>query len=114
MPDATARVIYIIRHGEKPPDPPRRPIPPQPTSGDDIYGNSGSASSLTPTGWQRAGAIGTLFFAPPGDSLRPYLSCGADIYTRKLEVLVDGQPTLTAGKLATWLAAGLMWSPVAP
>jgi len=57
--------IYVIRHGEKPADPP--PVSPgQPTSapgppfGVDVNGNQ-NAHSLLPRGWQRSGALAVLF-----------------------------------------------------
>jgi hypothetical protein len=47
------RKIFIIRHGEKPPGHPH-------ANGVDIEGNR-DAHSLVPIGWQRAGALNTLF-----------------------------------------------------
>jgi hypothetical protein len=64
MSDAKARAIFIIRHGEKPPDPP-------PPYGVDITGVR-DEHSLVALGWQRAGALATLF-APFGGHLRPGL-----------------------------------------
>ena len=65
--DTTApRTIFIIRHGEKPPAP--NPSSTAPTIGIDVDGNPDS-SSLTPLGWQRAGALATLF-SPYGGQLR--------------------------------------------
>jgi hypothetical protein len=52
MPDAT-RIIFIIRHGEKP-DTTTSPY------GVDIDGNQ-DCDSLLPVGWQRAGALAGLF-----------------------------------------------------
>ena len=52
-------VIYIIRHGEKPDEPtPKRPAPAH--SGVDFHGNQ-NEHSLLPRGWQRSGALATLF-----------------------------------------------------
>ena len=57
--------IYVIRHGEKPADPPAA-SPGQPTStpgppfGVNINGNQ-NAHSLLPRGWQRSGALAVLF-----------------------------------------------------
>ena len=58
-------IIYVIRHGEKPADPP--PVPggqpaPAPTSpfGIDFQGNE-DPHSLLPQGWQRSGALAVLF-----------------------------------------------------
>lgn len=53
--------IYVIRHGEKPPDPPRG----QPTAtagppfGIDVDGTQ-NPHSLLPRGWQRSGALAVL------------------------------------------------------
>lgn len=60
------RLVYIIRHGEKPPDPspgaaPHAP-PPGPPFGVDLEGNQ-CPHSLIPQGWQRSGAL-TLLFDP--------------------------------------------------
>ena len=54
--------IYIIRHGEKPADPPTPTAAPSPPFGVDINGNP-SIHSLLPRGWQRFGAL-TVLFAP--------------------------------------------------
>jgi hypothetical protein len=57
--------IYIIRHGEKPPDPPAggsglaQPAPTAPF-GVDFQGNQ-DPHSLLPRGWQRSGALAALF-----------------------------------------------------
>ena len=58
-----AEQIYIIRHGEKPPGP--SPITavvhaPGPPFGVDLNGDQ-DEHSLTPQGWQRAGALAVLF-----------------------------------------------------
>ena len=58
------RTIFISRHGEKPADPPAQPPP----FGVDLDGNE-DGHSLLPLGWQRAGALATLF-APFGGVLR--------------------------------------------
>ncbi len=54
--------IYIIRHGEKPADPPTPKAPPTAPFGVDIDGDQ-SIHSLLPRGWQRSGAL-TVLFAP--------------------------------------------------
>lgn len=58
-------IIYIIRHGEKPDDPPvvapgQTPPAPVPPFGVDFQGNQ-NPHSLLPTGWQRSGALAVLF-----------------------------------------------------
>ena len=50
--------IYIIRHGEKPPD--RAPKHPAAHSGVDFHGHQ-NEHSLLPRGWQRSGALAALF-----------------------------------------------------
>ena len=62
---APPQVIYIIRHGEKPADPPptgpgQTPPPPAPPFGIDYQGNQDD-HSLLPRGWQRSGALAVLF-----------------------------------------------------
>jgi hypothetical protein len=57
--------IYVIRHGEKPADPPPPapgppPPPPGPPFGIDFQGIQ-DAHSLLPMGWQRSGALTALF-----------------------------------------------------
>jgi hypothetical protein len=58
-------VIYIIRHGEKPADPPllgpgQSPPAPVAPFGVDDQGNQ-DAHSVLPRGWQRSGALAALF-----------------------------------------------------
>jgi len=62
---APPSIIYIIRHGEKPADPPpvaagQNPPMPGPPFGVDFQGNQ-DAHSLLPRGWQRSGALAALF-----------------------------------------------------
>jgi hypothetical protein len=74
---APPRLIYIIRHGEKPPDPPpagpgRPPPTPAPPFGVDDQGIQ-NAHSLLPRGWQRSGALTVLFdpaLGPPQAGLQ--------------------------------------------
>lgn len=61
----SARVIFVIRHGEKPPLLP-------PPSGVELDGTH-DEHSLLPLGWQRAGALATLF-APYDGHLREGLA----------------------------------------
>ena len=53
-------LIYVIRHGEKPADPPTPKAAPEPPFGVDFNGNQ-SIRSLLPRGWQRSGALVVLF-----------------------------------------------------
>src|ERR1700734_2451318 len=62
---APPNIIYIIRHGEKPADPPvvaagQAPPAPVPPFGVDSQGNE-NPHSLLPRGWQRSGALAVLF-----------------------------------------------------
>jgi hypothetical protein len=76
--DTTApRTIFIIRHGEKPPAP--NPSSTAPTIGIDVDGNPDS-SSLTPLGWQRAGALATLF-SPYGGQLRAGILTPTELFS---------------------------------
>ena len=52
--------IYIIRHGEKPADPPTPKAPPSPPFGVDINGNQ-IIHPLLPRDWPRCGALAVLF-----------------------------------------------------
>jgi len=57
--------IYIVRHGEKPADPPpaaagQAPAAPAAPFGVDFQGNQ-DPHSLLPRGWQRSGALAVLF-----------------------------------------------------
>ena len=64
-PTPPPELIYVIRHGEKPADPPP-PVPgqapPAPAApfGVDFQGNE-DPHSLLPQGWQRSGALAVLF-----------------------------------------------------
>jgi hypothetical protein len=78
---ASTDMIFIIRHGEKPDTPP--------PFGVDIDGNQ-DVHSLLPLGWQRAGALATLF-APFDDDLRPGLATPTQLYAPDY-----GSPTATA------------------
>ncbi len=73
----STRTIYIIRHGEKPTDP--NPGSATATIGIDAYGNP-SGSSLTPFGWQRAGALTTLF-APYDTQARAWVTTPGQMYS---------------------------------
>jgi hypothetical protein len=69
--------IYVIRHGEKPADPPpaaagQAAAAPTAPFGIDFQGNQ-DAHSLLPRGWQRSGALAVLFdpaLGPPPAGLR--------------------------------------------
>jgi len=64
--------IYVIRHGEKPADPPTPTAAPSSPFGVDVNGNQ-SIHSLLPRGWQRSGALAVLFapaLGPPQADLR--------------------------------------------
>ena len=56
QPTQLPQQIYVVRHGEKPPEPAGPPF------GVDVDGNR-NQHSLSPTGWQRSGAL-TVLFSP--------------------------------------------------
>jgi hypothetical protein len=65
------QIIYLIRHGEKPVDPPPvapgdPPPAPVPPFGVDDQGNQ-NVHSLLPRGWQRSGALAALFAPAAGE-----------------------------------------------
>jgi hypothetical protein len=57
QPTQLPQQIYVVRHGEKPPEPAGPPF------GVDVDGNR-NQNSLSPRGWQRSGAL-TVLFSPP-------------------------------------------------
>ncbi|HEX7314372.1 MAG TPA: hypothetical protein VF297_10640 [Pyrinomonadaceae bacterium] len=71
----TATKIMIIRHAEKPTQNP-------PTNGVDINGDQ-NPDSLIPQGWQRAGALATLFAPSRGPLQHPNLATPKFIYATK-------------------------------
>jgi hypothetical protein len=60
---ASDRIIFIIRHGEKPGSAAPGSEPCATLHGIDYCGNQNDASSLTPRGWSRAGAL-VRYFGP--------------------------------------------------
>jgi len=76
--------IYLIRHGEKPADPPAPPRgqptpPPGPPFGVDVDGNQ-DVDSLLPRGWQRSGAL-TVLFDPAVGELQAGLRTPTALYS---------------------------------
>jgi hypothetical protein len=70
---ASPETIYVIRHGEKPADPPpagpgQSPPAPTPPLGVDYQGIE-DEHSLLPQGWQRSGALTALFSPSAGTPL---------------------------------------------
>jgi hypothetical protein len=57
QPAQLPQQIYVVRHGEKPPEPAGPPF------GVDVDGNR-NRNSLSPRGWQRSGALTVLFSSP--------------------------------------------------
>jgi hypothetical protein len=79
---APPEAIYIIRHGEKPADPPpadpgQSPSAPAPPFGVDFEGIQ-NEHSLLPQGWQRSGALAVLF-DPAVGAPRPGLQVPATL-----------------------------------
>lgn len=88
-------IIYIIRHGEKPADPPvvapgQTPPPSGPPFGIDFQGNQ-DPHSLLPRGWQRSGAL-TALFAPATGPLQAGLRTPATLLSPSY-----GTPDKTTG-----------------
>src|SRR5258708_21755584 len=105
----TPTKIMIIRHGEKPPDPPEKkgPAPPDPKGpaplpwGVQLDGKE-SAKSLIVPGWQRAGAL-TAFFAPyQATPTNPLIATPNHIYAAN-PVSETQRPFETVTPLAAWL-----------
>ena len=90
--------IMIIRHAEKPPDPPNKKGP------WDVLadGQSGGGKSLIVPGWQRAGAL-TAFFAPyRARPANPKIATPDYIYAAKPHG-ESHRPSETVTPLAAWL-----------
>ncbi len=92
---APPEIIYIIRHGEKPADPPptapgQTPPEPGPPFGIDFQGNQ-NPHSLLPRGWQRSGALAALF-DPATGPLQAGLQAPATLLSPSY-----GDPDKTAG-----------------
>jgi len=77
----TPAQIYVIRHGEKPADPPsgKHAQPPSPPFGVDVDGNQ-NIHSLLPRGWQRSGALAVLF-DPTAGALQAGLQTPTALYS---------------------------------
>lgn len=94
--DKTAPKIMIIRHAEKPTQNP-------PTNGVDINGDI-NKDSLIPQGWQRAGALATLFAPSRGPLQHPNLATPKFIYATTSPDPTEGnRPEQTVTPLAAKL-----------
>jgi hypothetical protein len=90
--------IMIIRHGEKPPDPPNKTGP----FDVQLDGESGGGKSLIVPGWQRAGAL-NAFFAPYKTSpTTPHIATPNYIYAADPKGETR-RPCETVTPLAAWL-----------
>ena len=96
-------VVYIIRHGEKPAEPPdghgKHQPDPGPPHGVDFHGRK-DEHSLLPRGWQRSGALAALFgpASGPRTGLRTPDTLLAPSY---------GDPVTTAGHRTCQTIQGL-------
>jgi len=96
-----AAAIMIIRHGEKPPEPPALP-PPFGVTADGEQDDH----SLSVRGWQRAGALVALFAPPPRQAPVPSIRTPNVIYAFKTDSANDhphdatGAPIGSKGKRA--------------
>jgi hypothetical protein len=82
--EGSPRTIFVIRHGEKPPDVP-------PPHGVDAGGGR-DVHSLVTRGWQRAGALATLF-APLDGGLRPGLITPTQLVAPKYDNAAENERT---------------------
>jgi hypothetical protein len=63
----------------------------------------------------RPGAyVGGAWTFLPRWPLHPYVTLGLDVYADKLEVRLDEQVALTAGRLSPWAGIGAVWSSTRP
>jgi hypothetical protein len=97
-PPPTAPKIMVIRHAEKPGDPP-------PPHGVDMNGDH-DRESLVPLGWQRAGALACLFAPARGPLQASELATPRYIYASGLGTHSDSmRPQETVSPLAQKLGA---------
>lgn len=89
-----ATKIMIIRHGEKPPEPPKHKPPPFGVTD----GGAHDGASLVVRGWQRAGALATFFAPQPGQPFgNPHIATPQFAYASKIETK-GSKPTDKKGK----------------
>lgn len=89
-----ATKIMIIRHGEKPPEPPKHKPPPFGVTADGVQ----DGASLIVRGWQRAGALATFFAPQPGQPFgSPQIATPQFAYASKIEAK-GSKPTDKKGK----------------
>lgn len=93
-PTPFASTIMIIRHGEKPPEPPAYP-PPFGVTPDGMQDDH----SLSVRGWQRAGALATFF--APFRSTPPSISRPQFIYAVKVDGDDDNPHDASGAKIGT-------------
>ena len=86
---AVPQVIYLIRHGEKPDASGKPPLGVDPDGRHDVH-------SLTPRGWQRAGALATLFGTARPELARPDHLVAPDYGGPKQSALHRANQTLSA------------------
>jgi len=93
-PNALASTIMIIRHGEKPPEPPASP-PPYGVTSDGTQ----DAHSLSVRGWQRAGALVSLF--APSQGTPSTVKVPEYIYAVKVDSDVESSHDAVGAKIGT-------------
>lgn len=93
-PTPFASTIMIIRHGEKPPEPPASP-PPFGVTPDGMQDDH----SLSVRGWQRAGALATFFAS--SRSTPPSVSSPQFIYAVKVDGDNDHPQDASGAKIGT-------------
>lgn len=89
----------ILRHAEKPPDPPNKKGP------WDVQedGQSGGGKSLIVPGWQRAGALVHLFAPYKSNPTTPGIETPTRIYAASPKGTETQRPWETVTPLAAWL-----------
>ncbi len=90
--------IMIIRHGEKPPNPPNKSGPWDVK----LDGESGKGKSLIVPGWQRAGALNAFFAPYQANPANPKIAKPDYIYAANPNG-ESQRPCETVTPLAAWL-----------
>lgn len=90
--------IMIIRHAEKPPNPPNKSGPWDVL----LDGKSGSGKSLIVQGWQRAGALNAFFAPYQAGPANPHIATPNYIYAADPSGETE-RPWETVTPLAAWL-----------
>jgi hypothetical protein len=86
--------VMIIRHAEKPPEPPKEPPPFGVT-----HKGTQDKEALIVRGWQRAGALASFFDPPPNTLFQnPSVATPSFVYASKIEGEKEGGETGSEGE----------------